>query len=141
MSSIFTIIDAVITDDDGNTSAINGIPTYHTKTFGRYRANYPYMAAKKGLTSTYKHFAKYPDWFPNYDRNNPPQIILVLKHLNTGKLYAYLGTRTKMSGEPVTIVGSYGRTRVYRWINRVQAVDLESVGWGGGGHLPLNPLA
>ncbi len=130
MSSIFTIIDAVIADDDGNTSAINGIPTYHTKTFGRYRGNYPYLAAKKGLTSIYKHFSKYPDWFPKYNSNDPPQIIFVLKHLNTGKLYAYLGQRMRAPTESRSIVGSYGRVRVYRWINKVQAVDLESVGWG-----------
>jgi hypothetical protein len=124
----FTVIDAVITDEDGNTSPINGIPTYHTKTFGLYRSKYPSMAAKKALTSIYKHFTKYPTWFPNYDRENPPQIVFVIKNRITNKRYAFLGSREQVE-EPRTVSGQYGRQRVYRWVNTVQSVDLASVGW------------
>jgi hypothetical protein len=124
----FTVVDAVITDDNGNTTTINGIPTYHTNTFGRYRSKYPYMAAKKALTSIYKHFIKYPTWFADYDRTQPPQIVFVLKNINNNKLYAYVGSRTQVD-EPRAVAGMYGRQRVYLWVNNIQAVDLASVGW------------
>jgi hypothetical protein len=128
----YTVIDAAVVDETGNTTPINGIPNFHTKTFGQYNGKYPYVAASKALTSIYKHLSKYPEWFPSHDKNNPPSVVFVLRNTETDKLYSYMGSRTaapQSLDEPRVILGRYGRPRVYKWQNKVEPVPLSSVGY------------
>ncbi len=133
MSITCSIIDAAILNADGTTKPINGIPGFHSGKTGVFHGRYPYSAASKGLTSVYKHLLKYKkDWFPWYDHENPPKIVIVIKNTDTGKKYAYVGSREtapqSLNG-PRVLTGARGRMRVYKWVNRLQPVDLASVGW------------
>jgi hypothetical protein len=125
--AIFTVIDAATVSPDGDTTPINGIPNFHTKTFGKFTAKFPYIAAGKALTSIHKHLVKYSSWFPTYNGQNPPQFIIVMKNIETGKKYAYLGNR--IQAEQRVVLGEYGRHRVYQWNSKIQPISLNSVGW------------
>ncbi len=125
----FTVIDAAMVSPEGDTTPINGIPSYHKGTFGRFTAKYPYIAAEKALTSINKHLVKYKDWFPTYDKKNPPSFIIVIKNIDTDKKYAYIGTRVARPQR--VILGIYGRNRLYQWNNHVKPIDLAAVGYQG----------
>jgi len=113
--------------EDGDTIPINGIPHYHSKTFGRFTGKFPHIAAGKALTSIHKHLVKYFNWFPAYDPENPPQFVIVIKNIDTEKKYAYIGTRIPQSER--VILGRYGRHRVYQWSSKVQPISLQEVGY------------
>lgn len=127
----FTIIDAAITEaaEDGSiqTTPINGVPRYHTGTFGRYTGKYPYVAASKALTSIYRVLAA-----SSPSPGASPPIVFVLRNEETGKRYAYLGERSpapQSLDEPRVILGRYGRPRIYRWKNKISPIELESIGF------------
>jgi hypothetical protein len=127
-----TVIDAAIINDEGDTRPINGIPGYHSKKMGNFNGKYPYSAASKALTSVYKHLSKYKtEWFPWYNPDDPPKIVLVIQNIDNGKKYAYIGSRStapQSKDGPRVIVGDNGRQRIYKWLNRVEHIQLSAVG-------------
>jgi hypothetical protein len=127
-----TIVDAAVVQDD-NATPINGVPGFHSDNKGLFQGKYPYSVASKALTSLYKHLLKYKtEWFPWYDTDNPPHILLVIENRDTGKKYAYLGhreTAPQSRNGPRVIPGANGRKRVYKWVNKLARVSLEEVGW------------
>jgi hypothetical protein len=130
---IATIIDAAVMNDEGDTQPINGIPGFHAGKTGLFHGKYPYNAASKALTSIYKHFLKYKkEWFPWYDPDKPPKVIVVIQNTETGKKYAYVGSRStapQSKDGPRVIIGAYGRNRVYKWVNHVEHIALSAVGY------------
>ena len=126
----FTIVDSALFDEDTEeTVPIAGIPEYHKKTFGNYKGSAPSMAASKALSSIYKHMAKYPDWFPTYDSEDPPKVIMVIKKLSNQKLYAYLG-EVIFKSDPVELESkSVSKPRIHRKTNKIQSIALADVGW------------
>jgi hypothetical protein len=127
-----TLIDAAIFNETGDTRPINGIPGFHSNKTGSFHGKYPYSAASKALTSVYKHLLKYrTEWFPWYNHDEPPNIILVVQNTDNGKKYAYLGSRSvapQSKDGPRIVAGSNGRQRVYKWVNNLEKVPLETVG-------------
>ena len=125
----FTVIDAISYapgSPDGH--PIAGVPEYGKDTFGLYSGKYPYVAASKAFSNLQKHMKKFSkDWFPDYEPDNPPTIIFLLRRLSDKKIFAYQGRRktAPQSKDGPRIVESEGRTRVYRWVNESQALDTE----------------
>lgn len=132
----YYVLDAGIYDDSRNITPIAGIPEYYTNEFGNYSGYYPYIAAQKAVTGIYRHMKKYPDWFPEYDPDNAPPLVLVLVRKEDGKKFAYNGWREpapqskgKTQGRMVQSSDTR-RTRSYKWISKVKKISLEDVGYG-----------
>ena len=123
----YTIVDATYGDTQ---ESIPGIPAYRSDRYGLFKARYPYAAATKACTSIYQHMAKFPKWFPQYDKEKPPTLTILLWRPRDNKYYAYRAHRKvapQSTSGPRLVVGDYGRKREYRWINILDKIRLEDI--------------
>lgn len=122
----YSIIDAAVIDDDGNTFVIEPL-TYN---YGTYTGYYPYLAAENALTGIYKWMKK-TDYYL-FDNENAPLVIFVLKRHSDGSLFGYRGERViapQSRNGPRVITGPDGRVREHMWRSKVYVVSLEDLGY------------
>lgn len=104
---------------------IKGIPQYNENYYGDYTGKYPYVAASKAATGIYKHLKKFykGGWFPDYDPEEPPEIVFILTNMETGEHVQYHGARVPAHQGNRTLVGDQGRVRNYKWDNIVTKIE------------------
>jgi hypothetical protein len=103
---------------------IKGIPSYGMKYYGEYVAQYPYEAATKACTGIYKYMKKYHNtgtggWYPGYQPDKPPDIVFNLENVETEQNQRYHCSRIPAHQGARVITGNKGRTRHYKWDNKV----------------------
>lgn len=107
-----------------NPRPIKGIPSHDMEYFGEYTGPFPYLAASKAFTGIQKYMKKWwksgtGNWFPDYDPEDPPDIIFTMENVMTGKSAIYHGTRVQAHQGKRTVINADGRVRNYQWENKV----------------------